>query len=253
MALQIITKSTDQDLTTTGALKALIFGPAATSTAYDVQLSALIRAGTRAFESYVGYPATVQSYRETAAGYGRRRMLLSRQPLVSVDAVYEATDTGTVAALLTSNGDYKIEDADAGILSRDMGWSWSASLQYRSARNSFGVVGGDAIPLNPEPVPGDEYRPYLVDYKAGWTYVGVDTGSANWSTAGGSTSTGRSLPEDIEQGVLLWAQTQYVNPVGVTSEKLGDIEVSYNVRSAGDDDQISTPWGMLWGPYRKVS
>lgn len=244
--LAVSVASTDRDLTTTGALKALILGATATSTLQDVRLSALIRQASRWAETFVGYPLTVQSYRESVAGFGRRNLMLARVPIVAVSAVYDATDTGTATLLNTS--EYRVEDTEAGFLSRDQGFAWTASMQWRSGpRGTFGTA-GDAIPLEPQPMPGQEYKPWLCDYVAGWTYNGVSTSSPNWSTVNGSTSTGRTMPEDIEQAVLLRAQELHVNPLGVVKEVVGDLSVQYNARSVN----LDSPAEIMLLPYQRA-
>lgn len=237
MSLEVTVQSTDRDLATTGALRAMVLGATATSTMQDAHLSNLIRRGSRWAESFIGYPLTVQSYRETVAGFGNRNLTLSRTPLRSVSALYEATDTGSQAALGTS--EFRVENADAGFLSRDAGWNWSARY------------GGD---LDLRPLSGYETKPNLVDYTAGWTYAGLSTSSANWSTVAGSTSTGRTLPEDIEHAVLVWCQKVYSVPVGVASEELGDLKVEYNARSDRKDvySQLQEH-EMLLLPYQRMA
>lgn len=236
MSLDVSVLSTDRDLTTTGALKALVLGATATSTAYDAHFSNLIRRGSRWAETFIGTPLTVQSYRETVAGFGRRNLMLARTPLRSVGAVYEATDTGTAIALAST--EIRVENAEAGFLSRDDGWGWTVPSE------------GD---LELRPMTGQEWKPWLVDYSAGYTYDGLTTSSANWSTAAGSTSTGRTLPEDIETAVLLWCAKAYTVPIGVASEQLGDLKVEYNLRSNRKDSEAQ--WQeheLILEPYRRV-
>ena len=245
MALDIITASTDRDLTSTSDLKALVLGATATSTSADAYMSNLIRRGSRWAGSFIGQDElTVQTYRETVPGYGSRRLMLSRTPLRAIKAVYDATDTGTADQLETT--DFIVEDREAGLLAIDEGFPWTAPLQWRGAAALY----GDAIPLDPSPLSGQEYRPYLVDYVAGWTYGGIDTGSSNWSTIAGTTSTGRTLPEDIEAGVLQRSQAFYQNRDGIAEESLGDVSVKYNARSGGVDSPYS--WEELLEPYRRI-
>lgn len=236
MSLDVTVLSTDRDLTTTGALKALLLGATATSTALDAHLSNLIRRGSRWAESYVGTPLTVQSYRETVPGFGRRNLMLARTPLRAVSALYESTDTGTAIALAST--EIRVENAEAGFLSRDDGWGWTVPSE------------GD---LELRPMTGQEWRPWMADYVAGWTYDGLSTSSANWSTAAGSTSTGRTLPEDIEQAVLLWCVKAHTVPPGVASEQLGDVRVEYNLRSnRKDSEQQWQEHELMLEPYRRV-
>ena len=236
--------STDRNLTTVAALKSLTLGATATSTVNDAYFADLIARSSRWAESYLGFPVTLQTYQEMVAGFGARRLVLARTPLVAVDRVFDATDTGTATQILSS--EFRVQDRDAGFLSRNQGWPWTATLQAPAYSGWAG--GGAAFPLSPEPVPGDEYEPFLVDYRAGWTLAGVDTGSNNWSTVQGTTSTGRTLPDDLEYGVLLRAQNMFEGlDDAVTAESLGDVSVNY---SSAQKDQM-TPYEMALAPYRR--
>jgi len=235
--LDLIVPSTDQDFTTTSALRALVLGATATSTVQDSQFSRMIRNASRWAETVIGYPVGVQTYRETAAGYGRRSLMLSRTPLRAVTAVYDATDTGTAQLLLTS--DFKIENSEAGLLGRSQGFMWSGPLQAPGTGGAF----ISSVPLDAMPLTGQESRPWLVDYVAGWTYNGLSTSSPNWSTAnGGTTSTGRTLPDDIEEAVLLKAQLLYVGGREVENEKLADLEVNYKTLGVDQPDLLLMPY-----------
>ena len=243
--LSVVVASTDRDLTTTSSLKALVLGATATSTAQDGHLSNLIRRGSAWAETFVGQPLTVQTYRETVAGYGRRSIMLSRTPVRVVKAIYDATDTGSASAYESSE---YVVDANSGIVSRSAGFKWTADHQWGGG----GEWGGDAIPLSPEPMSGQESRPFLVDYIAGYTYGGILTTSLNYSTEGAqlidASSTERTLPEDIEQGVIESAQSMFDNAPGVSSESLGDVSVSY--RSGRSD--LDRPGASWLAPYRRI-
>lgn len=246
--LDIVTASTDKDLTTTSALKQLILGATATSTVQDAQFSDLIRRASRWAESYLGYPATVQSYRETLAAYGRRRMVLSRTPVRSIADLFDATDTG-VATLTT---DYMVEDADGGILGSNQGFAWTVGLQGPGTAGPF----LSSLPLESAPLSGQEYRPWLADYVAGWTYGGLSTSSPNWSTGGavfGTTSTERTLPEDVEQAVLFKAQTLYDDGDQIASETLGDMTTNYRSLGTDANGRALTRSAELLDPYRRVA
>lgn len=249
MALTVTYASTCRDLTTTGAVKALALA-GTTSTARDAHIANLIRRGSMFAETFIGQPLTVQTYRETVPGFGRRSIMLSRTPIRVIKAIYDATDTGSATAIATS--DYIVSDADVGLLSRAGGFAWTAPYQYGGG----GVYGGDAIPLAPEPMSGQESRPWLVDYIAGYTYDGVESSSVNASTEGKqiveATSTGRTLPEDIEMGVIESAQAMFDNSPGISSESLGDVSVSYNARSGSSDGQMDRPGASWLAPYRRI-
>lgn len=244
--LDVVTASTDRSLATVAGLKSLTLGSSATSTVNDAYFADLIARSSRWAESYLGLPVTLQTYQETVAGFGSRRLVLARTPIVAVDRVFDATDTGTATQILSS--EFRVQDRDAGFLSRNQGWPWTATLQA-PAYSGWGG-GGAAFPLSPEPVPGDEYEPFLVDYRAGWTLAGVETTSANYSTANGSTSTGRTLPEDIEYGVLLRAQNMFEGlDDSITAESLGDISTNY---ASAQKDQL-TPYEKILAPYRRFA
>lgn len=239
MALQVVVQSTSGgSLTTVESLREMALGATATSTAMDAYLAKLVARGSQWAETYMNRgPVSVATYRETVAGFGRRSLMLSRTPVRAIKAVYNATDTGT--AVLMNTSEFIVEDAEAGLVARNVGFAWDAALQWRGAA----VMYGDAIPLDPAPLSGQEYKPWLVDYVAGWTLDGISTDSENWSTEKGTTSTGRTLPYDVEQAVLQRAQVMFQNRDGVESETLGDLSVKYNGRSQQDDD--------LW-PYEET-
>jgi hypothetical protein len=235
--LNITVKSTDPDLTTTGALKARLFGSTSTSTADDAVLAALIRAGSRWAEAFVGCPLTVQSYEETVPTFGTRRLMLNRTPLRAL-RLYESTEDD---ALEVTSTQFRVEDADAGLLSRDEGWPWTVPTE---------------LELEERPLPGEESAPWYITYQAGYTYNGVSTDSNNWSTHAGSTDTGRTLPEDIEEAVLLKCRGLYEQTVGggeVDSEQLGDLSVNYR---SGDSDRGGNlgigPAELLLLSYRRL-
>ncbi len=143
-------------------------------------------------------------------------MTLSRYPVRSVDSMWSATDTGAATTVLSS--EFKV-DREAGFIERDQGWAWDAP----------GVGNPFAIPLSGSPFPGEERSPWLVDYVAGYTYDGFTTDAALYSTAGpgGTTSTGRTLPEDIEDAVSRKAAAIYMGDEGVIERKVGDLAVKF--------------------------
>lgn len=249
MALQVIVKSTDLDLASTGIVKALQFGATATSTAYDTAFSQQIRRASRWAETVIQQPLTAQTYRETVAGFGRRSLLLARTPIRQIIAIYDATDTGTATQLLSSQ--FIIEDAEAGLIARNEGFAWSPALM-----GHWGVpaVGGDAVPLELTPMGGQERNDWLVDYIAGWSYDGLSTASVNWSTGPGTTDTGRTVPDDVEMAVALEAQAFYRGPLtaDVSREKLGDIEVNYRTLGTDRTGRTIRRQDDLLAPYVRV-
>lgn len=238
--LTVCASSTDLDLTTTGFVNQLM-GRSATSTQDQARLSALIRAASRWAESFVSYPiAGAQTYQETVASYDRNVLMLARTPVRALDRLFDSTDTGLGAQIRTS--EVRVEDREAGLLSmvNEATFDWTARLMAPPYYHA-------GWPLTLNPLPGQERRPWLADYRAGWTYDGLSTGSANWSTENGTTSTGRTLPEDVELAVAMKVMHDYQNPLNVIQESLGDISVEYRPRSGSAADV--PPWENLLGPY----
>jgi hypothetical protein len=82
----------------------------------------------------------------------------------------DATDTGEASQVLSS--DFTVEDAGCGHPDAERrAWNVDAA---QSMGHSFDA----AIPLTLTPLPGQELKPWLVDYRAGFTYGGITTGSA---------------------------------------------------------------------------
>lgn len=225
--------TTDRDLTTTGRVRNILLGAGATSTDQDAAISVAIRAASVWAESYVGFPLTRASYTETVASFGGRSIMVSRIPVVGVRRVYDSSDTGN--ATLLEETDFRVENDEAGLLSRDDAWVWSVP---------------SVADLELRPNPGQEYKPWLVDYVAGYTYGGVDTGSVNWSTEMGTTSTGRTLPEDIEEAVAQRAAALISGDDDLVAESLGDLKVQY--RSDRTDDKSMSLYELLLAPYRRM-
>lgn len=242
MGLTVCCTSTDVDLATTGALRSLVLGATATSTSHDRLFSDLIRRASRWAETYVGAPLTLQSYSETLPGFGTRSVMASRTPIRALDRVMYGTDSGSASVLDTSS--VRVEDSEAGLISRDWGFQWTPLMEGQSFDAS--------VPLSLTPVGGQEYKPYVVDYRAGYVYGGLDPSSPNWSTEKGSTSTGRTLPEDVEEAVLLKAHELYSGGAEVASEKLGDLEVNYRSLGTDKDGRLVTRSRELLEPYRRV-
>lgn len=212
MGLEITVETTDAYLTTTSAVKADL---GITTSSDDTRLDALIlRAGAWA-ETFVGYPLLLRRYRETVAGYGSRRLMLSRTPVRAVAGLFLGTDTGTADVVASS--DFGVEAAP-GFLVRDMGWEWS-------------VTAIQDLVLRPQP--GQEFQPWLVDYVAGYTFDGLSTSSALWSTAKGTTSTGRTLPYDIEAAVIAKAGRWYLGADTLVAKSVGDLRLQFGTGAGG--------------------
>lgn len=219
----VCVSSTENALSTSSALREVI-GVTSTAAAIDAAQLSAIRRATEWAIGYIGHDIRLQTYNEVVPSFGGSVLTLSHIPIRSIARMFDATDTGSASAICSS--EYRLDDADAGLLSRPEGFAWTADV-------GFGLTG--------YPVPGSERRPWLVEYLAGWTLDGLSTDSENYSTGGkgGSTSTGRTLPTDVELAILLKASDLLtVGKVGmVESEKVGDLSVTYRTRSCGEPSE----------------
>lgn len=106
---------------------------------------------------------------ERCRGFGGARLLLSRAPIVSVGSIVVDGDTLDPAG-------YQIEDADAGILFRGVGWPDTAMVTASPSGHT---------------APGTEAPSIVVTYTAGWVTPGQATGLLP-----------RTLPHAIEDAVV---------------------------------------------------
>lgn len=140
---------------------------------------------------------------EKVAGYGRPRLVLEVTPIVNVTSVV-LPDGST---LTLANGDFVIEDADAGFLYRSAGWPFTG----------FGRGG---LPPANEPAPGSPTGLISVTYAGGWQ-----------TPAMGGTQT---LPFDLEQAALQLVTNLYRGggqADNISQESLGDYSVTYADRA----------------------
>lgn len=245
--LTVCTTSTDTTYISTGDVLRAAFGATSTDGVTSAELDYLITLAARASawaDAYLGYPLGVQTYQETLPGLGGRYLVLGRTPIRAVLRLFDATDTGNATELDSS--DYRLEDREAGFLSRDRGFSWTAIERRTGGDFNFGLTGYIQ--------PGMETRPWLVEYVAGYVPAGgIDTGSGNWTTAAAEgTSTGTTLPADIRQAVALRAAELFANPQGVVSRRVGDLMVEYQSAGPGIGGRLSEAERMLL-PYRRLA
>ena len=241
--LTICSSTTELDFTTTGAVMMELFKSTTTANVDSTQqityLGTLIRRASAWAERYVQRPLGLQVYSETLPAAGDNVLMLSRRPVVAVLRMFDATATGSATEFCST--DYRVEDAEAGFLGRDAGFAWTAQRAYSAGDFNLGLT--SAV------LPGRVERPWLVEYAAGYVPIGgVTTSSENWSTAGpnGATTTGRTLPDDVEQAVILKVKEWWEGVSGVESERVGDLAVSY-ARGEGP-----SPAEALLAPYRSL-
>ena len=228
MGLQTCIASTDFDLTTTAKVKDLL---GTTLTSDDAHLSDLIRRISKMAETYVGYPLVAQAYRETLPGFGSRRLMLGRTPVRAILGFWDSTSSADASTFLTS--EYRL-DPEEGFIDRDAGWAWSAPY----------VPAPFSVPLADQPWAGQERPTYMVEYVAGYTRGGLDTGHALYSTTKGTTSTGRTLPEDIEAAVAGRVVSIFNGDESVVEKSVGDLRIRYGTYGSGGGER-SSGWPEL--------
>lgn len=227
--VDVLVESSDDYLTTTEAVKRLLGSTATTSD--DTKISALILVASRWAEQYVGFPLRAQKYREIVAGFESRRLLLAYQPIRSVVQLWETTSTDDGTQVETSG--FTVNHR-AGMLERVQGWQWSVvAKQY----------------LTDTPRAGQEYPEWLADYVAGYTLGGISTDSDLWTTEHGTTSTGRTLPTDIEHAVMTKTADLFNGQEEVVEEAVGDLRVRYGSFGSGQRSDISA---SLLDHYRRI-
>lgn len=243
--LTVCVSASEADYTTTGTVMMELFKATTTANVDSTQqiqyLSTLIRRASAWAERYVGRPLLLQVYSETLPAAGDNLLVLGRRPVVAMLRLFDSTATCSATEFCST--DYRIEDADAGFLGRDIGFEWTAQELYGAGRFALGLT--SAI------LPGREERPWYAEYVAGYVPIGgVATSSDNWSTAGpnGTTTTGRTLPDDIEQAVIFKVREWWEGLSGVESERVGDLAVSYS-RSC----ETLGPAESLLDPYRSLA
>jgi hypothetical protein len=195
----VCSSSTGEALATTAELREVI---GASATSHDDEQQAAVDAASRWVEDVVGYPLTVQVYQELLPAYGMQELILSRIPVINIEAIFDGSDSGTAGEILTSE---RRLDAQAGIIQRDDAFPWSAPLEWNIASH---------------PVAFQEYREWRVEYAAGYR---VDETT---STAAGTTSTQASLPATIKRATLLKA-AEFLQPMvgGVVEQSVGDLRI----------------------------
>ena len=217
--------ATDEVFCTCGDVLYLLYGATTTAAAGSTQeIEAAGRAARRASalaESVIGQPLGLQVYSETLAAAGDLSLVVSRAPLVRVLRLFDSTATSEANEF--GPDDYRVEDAAAGILSRDRGWHWTAQRALRETPFSLG--------LEPAYLPSRDQRPWLVEYIAGYRIAGSTVTCMGVSSGHDAYTTGATLPDDLVQAVAVQAAYQQSNPMGVTSRRVGDLAVEYG--SAG--------------------
>lgn len=195
--LRVCTSSTESALLSLTAYKA---SAKITTTSDDTIVQYALDRATALIEGYVGYPLRRQVYEETLAGYGSLELSVSRTPLRAIESILHSTS-------LVASTEYEIASESGGLIYRELGWPWTAGLEYD---------------LTPHVAPKTELKSYTVVYEAGYCI--------NGSTADGWLTTGEPVPADIEGAITMAASFVYKSAsrdLSVASKKVGDLTITY--------------------------
>ena len=227
MIVSVCTTSTESQLARLGDLLTLL-GATASSSGMDLALTQASIWTERYITNSLAGSIRRSVVRETVAGSGSQQLMLSRTPVRKVARLFDATDTCEATEYCST--DFRLEDPDAGFvtLTGNAGFAWDAIWDWHISRR---------------PRPAAIARPWLVLYEAGWILNETSSTCSAWI----STSTGRTLPEDIERAVLFKAAEFYQgNASGIESMKVGPLSLNYSSESL---DPISE----LLALYRRLT
>lgn len=225
--LSVLTSSTQDVLAQLADLKSQLLGTA-TSTANDDVYEFFLSVASERIMDEVGYYLLKQSYRERVKSYGLNEIAVTRKPLLSIDSIWNGTDSGSVV----DASEYFIEDADAGVIQRSYPWAWNVGSFQR---------------LNAEPIRGQERNNYTINFDAGYVYPG---------TTDGTTDEYRTLPYAIEQATLQCAKfliKLQSRDESITMRKVGELQVEYSSNQQ-TNARIELPDSILTllQPYRSI-
>lgn len=207
-------------------------GATASSSGMDVALTQATAWVERHLSGRIGGFIRRGVYAETVAGYGGQRLMLSVTPIYRIQRMFD--DTSTSAATEYCSTDFRIEDLNAGFveLRSNSGFAWDSILGWNV---------GTLRTISSFPVPNAIQRHWLLVYEAGWSLLGSSS-TDRYAT----TSTGRTLPDEIERAVMLKAAEFWQGDGGgVTSYKVGPLALNYG---SADEDEVC----RLLAPYRRV-
>jgi hypothetical protein len=203
----------------------------------ETLLTRFIDRASARIASYCGRAFTVQRYEAILPGHGCQVLQLPSYPVRTIFSVHETTDTGVTALSAT---EYRL-DTQTGQLQRTEGWPWT---------------GVRRVDLTMDPEVDSEVPTFRVEYSAGFS-LGKDSGST-WD---GTTSTGRTLPLDLEEaaiGLVRRAWLARERDPSVVSEKVGDLSLTYQQPSSsvsGMAQRSGFPADIadLLDPYRSLT
>lgn len=224
--ISVCTSSTETQLARMADLLDML-GATASSCGMDKALTDATRWAERYITNSMDPTAMIRAavYDETLAGSGGAQLMVSRVPLWAVQRFFDATDSCEANELCST--DFRIESAGAGFLTRrtDGGFAWDRISQQG---------------ISEYPLPAAPTRPWRIVYEAGYRLTEYSGTCANWVT----TTTYRTLPEDIERAVLLKAAEFYQggSVTGVTSMKVGPLAVNYGSEQMDEASSLLEPY-----------
>ena len=168
-----------------------------------------------------------QVIRETVAGSGSQQLMLSVLPVRKIARLFDSTDTCEASEYCST--DFRVEDPEAGFVTLVSG-----------GRFAWDAVWGHDIEMYPRPA--QVTRPWLVLYEGGWVRDETSSTCSAWV----STSTGRTLPEDVERAVLMKALEFYQGSSrGIESMAVGPLKINYGSEQIDDCERLLTPYKRI--------
>lgn len=226
MSVSVCTSSTESEFAHISDLLILL-GTTASSSGHSRALKDATDWAERHVTGAMGGSIRRSVVRETLAGAGSQQLMVARTPLWKVQRLFD--DTSTCEATEYCSTSFRIEDADAGFITRtgNEWFTWDTVTDWN---------------LTQYPRPNAVRRRWLVEYEAGWQLTETSSTSNDWLT----TTTGRTLPHDVERAVLLKAAEFYQGSAsGMESMRVGPLAVNYS-------SEALDPAVTLLAQYRRL-
>ena len=193
MALTVDFPASSYDLTTVDAVVAALSLSPSDQASNSQYIGTLIKRASSFISTYTNRVFAKETVTETLTSNGGPRLVLSRTPIISINSVTYNNIT------VISSSEYEIEDADAGFLWRERGWT-----------NTLIDVGG----INPIYTRFGKYK-WKVSYTAGFVLP---------------PSQNVTLPGELEQACIEIVKSWYLGrkrDTSVIRESIGEASVTY--------------------------
>lgn len=202
MTVTVLEPNPRANLTTLDRVK-MVLGIGSSDASKDDFLEYLIESQSAVIYNYIGRSLAYEKVRERLPSHGTVRLMVSRVPVVNIEAVsYRGSTVSSTA--------YYVENDNAGFLFRPDGWT-----QTR-------IYGHSLTPY----YTGEDEKQWEITYTAGYNMPGSTDGS----------TAAQSLPADLEKVCIDLVATEYSkSPAGndddysplVTRRRTGDAEIYY--------------------------